>query len=188
MSYHPTIWRTCRVLANRRRLACLRAVLQSPGSTVGEVAAAAVLPEDQASLCLRALQARGLLHGSRVSRWVHYYPAPDPLVPVAAPLLDAVRHALLKTRMGAPQIISCLTAFTHPRRLSILRTLLRGGQVSFTGLARAGQMSEAALFRHLMKLSVRGVVVEEDDKWALNPSPSALTRAFLSLIASHPET
>lgn len=188
MSYHPTIWRTCRVLANRRRLACLRAVLQRPGLTVGDVATAAGLPDDQASLCLRALQARGLLHGSRVSRWVHYYPAPDPLVPVAAPILDATRRALLKARMSEPQIISCLTAFTHPRRLSILRTLLRSGHVGFSGLARAGQMSEAALFRHLMKLSNRGIVVEEDDKWTLCPRPSALARSFLLLIANHPGT
>jgi len=71
-------------------------VLLHPGETVGDVAVAAGLPQDQASLCLRDLQARGLIHASRESRWVHYFPSPDPLVASATPILAAVSNALLK--------------------------------------------------------------------------------------------
>lgn len=188
MSYHPTIWRTCRALANRRRLRCLRAVLLSPGLAVGEVASAAKLPQDQASLCLRALQARGLLHGVRESRWVRYYPSPDPLVPVAAPILAGVSRALLKDRLSDKAFIRCLTAFTHPRRLNILRSLALGAPMTFGNLARAGRMSEAALARHLKKLASRGVVLETGEKWALHPRQGALSAVFLALAAKSQET
>ena len=120
---HPTLWRSCRVLANSRRLACLKTVLAHPDLTVESVAERTGLPEDQASLCLRALQARGLLQARRQSRWVLYRPEPDPCVPVAAPLLGALRHALLDDRLTEHEIRRSLTAFTHPRRLTILRHL-----------------------------------------------------------------
>lgn len=188
MSYHPTIWRTCRALANPRRLRCLRAVLLSPGLAVGEVASAAKLPQDQASLCLRALQARGLLHASREGRWVRYYPLPDPLVPTAAPILVGVSRALLKERVADRALIRSLTAFTHPRRLCILRHLQRGGTATSGSLSRSGRMSEAALFRHLNKLAERGVVGETDRGWALRKKQGALEKVFLALLAGAEET
>ncbi len=188
MSYHPTIWRTCRALANPRRLRCLRAVLRCPGLAVGEVASAAKLPQDQASLCLRALQARGLLHGARDGRWVRYYPLPDPLVPTAAPILAGVSRALAKGRVADRALIRCLTAFTHPRRLCILRLLKRGGAVTSGSLLRTGRMSEAALFRHLNKLAARGIVGETDGMWALQKKQGALEKVFLALLDGVPET
>lgn len=187
MSYHPTIWRTCRALANQRRLRCLRAVLLSPGLAVGEVASATKLPQDQSSLCLRALQARGLLHGARDGRRVRYYPSPDPLVPTAAPILAGVSRALLRDRLPDRALIRCLTAFTHPRRLSLLRLLQRGGAATSGSLSRAGRMSEAALFRHLKKLSVRGIVSEADGLWALQKKQGALETVFLALLSGSPE-
>lgn len=187
MSYHPTIWRTCRVLANARRLACLRAVLLSPGATVGEVAAAAKVPQDQASLCLRALQARGLLHSKRQSRWVRYDPTPDPLVPVAAPILAGISQAVLKERLPEEALIRCLTAFTHPRRLTLLRHLKEKAPMTFSNLARAGRMSETALFRHLKKLADRGLVREADEKWTLHPKPCPLAKVLLSVAAGYSE-
>jgi hypothetical protein len=36
------------------------------------------------------LRARGLLHAARDSRWGHYRPDPDPLVPSARPVLTAL--------------------------------------------------------------------------------------------------
>lgn len=188
MSYHPTIWRTCRALANPRRLRCLRAVLLSPGLAVGEVASAAKLPQDQASLCLRALQARGLLHGAREGRCVRYYPLPDPLVPTAAPILAGVSRALLKERVADRALIRSLTAFTHPRRLCILRLLKRGGAATSGSLSRAGRMSEAALFRHLNKLAERGIVGETDGGWSLQKRQGALEKVFLALLVGVQET
>ncbi len=90
---HPTLWRTCRTLANSRRLACLKAVFANPGSSVEAIAEAAHIPHAQASLCLRALQARGLIRAERQSRWVRYSPVPDSSVPSAAPILTALQRA-----------------------------------------------------------------------------------------------
>ena len=182
-TYHPTIWRTCRVLANKRRLACLKAVLRQPGETVGVIAASAKIPQDQASLCLRALQARGILHASRESRWVRYHPLPDPLVPVAAPILAGMSQTVLNEKLAAPRIIRCLTAFTHPRRLVILRSLQQHGPMSFAELARRSRISSTALFRHLKKLEERGLVKEGEPGWALNLEHERLADTFLALIA-----
>lgn len=80
----PTLWRTCRVLANPNRLSCLKAVLKVPGRTVENVADAVGLAESKASLALRALQSRGILSSHRISRWTHYYPEPDASVATAS--------------------------------------------------------------------------------------------------------
>ena len=186
-SYHPTIWRTCRVLANKRRLACLNAVLQQPGETVGVIALAAQLPQDQASLCLRALQARGILHATRESRWVHYFPWPDPLVPMAAPILAGMSHTVLNEKRSETRILRCLTAFTHPRRLVILRCLQQHGPMPPAALARRSLISAAALFRHMKKLEERSLVIESDTGWSINPAQESLASTFLTLIAQGPE-
>lgn len=187
MDLYPTIWRTCRVLSNQRRLACLRAVLLNPGDTVGELAHTAALPEDQASLCLRALQARGLLRARRESRWVHYYPLPDPLVPTAAPILAAMEKALLKEKLSETQLIRCLTAFTHPRRLTVLRVLLQNGPTPFMALARKCRISQTALSRHLRKLLERQMVLDGGQGWTLDPDHTQLADLFLTLTALSPE-
>ena len=185
-SYHPTIWRTCRVLANSRRLRCLAAVLRQPGEAVGAIAASAKLPQDQASLCLRALQARGLLHASRESRWVRYFPWPDPLVPMAAPILAGMSRAVLTERRPVTRIIRCLTAFTHPRRLRVLRCLQQNSPLPFASLARQSRISQPALFRHLKKLEERCLVIESETGWSLNPEHEPLADTFLTLIALEP--
>ena len=94
-SLNPTLWRTCRVLANEKRLLCLKAVLEQPGRSVGELAERVCISEALASELLRALQARGLIQANRQSRWVYYSPKPDPMVVDARPLLEVLRRGLL---------------------------------------------------------------------------------------------
>lgn len=188
MSLQPTLWRTCRTLANKRRLLCLRAVVRQPGESVGTIAALVKLPPDQTSLCLRALQARGLLHASRDGRWVRYFPWPDPLVPTAAATLTAVTHAVTKENLEEKHLIQCLTAFTHPRRLLILRCLQQTGPLSFSALMRRSHISSPALVRHLQKLQVRRLIQENQDGWVLVPEPGPLAESFLKLIAQIGET
>jgi DNA-binding transcriptional ArsR family regulator len=79
-AYHPTVWRTCRMSGNPHRLRGLKAVLEEPSSAVGEIAEQTRLSVCHASEYLRALQARGLIQASRVSRWMRYVARPDPLV------------------------------------------------------------------------------------------------------------
>lgn len=180
---HPTLWRTCRVLANSRRLACLKAVLEQPDLTVESVADLAGLPEDQASLCLRALQSRGLIQARRHSRWVHYRPEPDRHVSFAEPLLGALRRALLDDRLPEREILRSLTAFTHPRRLAVLRRLQLAAPAPSAQLSLDTQVSLPALQRHLRKLRTRALVHLSEEGWGLVPFPPPLPQTILTLIA-----
>mgnify|MGYP001189133913 CR=1 FL=1 len=122
--YHPTVWRTCRALMNERRLACLDAVLKTPGLSVGEAAHEVGFPENQTSINLRALQARGLLTARRDGRWIRYFPEADPLVQHAAMVLNAVRREWQgRNGLKEKRLIETLRAFTHSRRLTILKCL-----------------------------------------------------------------
>jgi predicted transcriptional regulator len=180
---HPTLWRTCRTLANTRRLACLKTVFANPGSSVEEIADNAHIPHDQASLCLRALQARGLLCAERHSRWVKYRPEPDSSVPAAAPILAAMRCAFFDDKLTDAAIMNVLTAFTHPRRLAILHRLQRAPTQSPEVLSIATQVSLPALWRHLRKLRHRNMVLSTREGWQLTLIPNLLARTLLPIIA-----
>jgi DNA-binding transcriptional ArsR family regulator len=180
--YHPTLWRTSRVLANRRRLDCLKAVLDDPGLTVEAVAEGSKVPVSAASVALRALQARGLISARRISRWVSYHPVADPLVPSAEPVLKAV-SAAFQEGLSAESIIRQVTAFTHPRRLLAVRCLQKESPLDIAILAVRCQMSGQAAYRHVGKLAARGVVSFGDGQVALLPVESGIPAAFLALIA-----
>ena len=184
---HPTLWRTCRVLANARRLQCLKTVLRNPGATVGQVAGTCRFPVNQTSVYLRALQARGLLQSVRDSRWVHYNPKADPLVPSAEPVLAAMTRALLKDNMPIKDAIFCLTAFTHPRRLAVLAVLLQKRSIPFAALAHKSNVSPCALTRHLAKLCRRNMTVKDDEEYcAILSPPSPLAASLLRLLQPSP--
>lgn len=185
-AYQPTIWRTCRVLANANRLQCLQAVLIAPGATVGEVAEQCGIPHNQASICLRALQARGLIQSARESRWVRYYPQPDPIVPSASPILAGISRTLMTDKMPIRDILQCVTAFTHPRRLAMLALLLQRRSVALAEFSRTCHISLPALQRHLAKLQRRNMVAPVDDDgdvWSILPPAIFLTSVFMELLA-----
>ena len=158
MALAPTLWRTCRVLANPLRLRCLQVVLRQPGPSVsGPVA----------SQYLRDLQARGMIAVTRRSRWVCYDGRPDPSVAHAAALLAAMRMVLEGPSFSPRHTQRLLKGFTHPRRLAILRVLDRSSPLRFAALARATGISEPALARHLRKLETCGLVMRLDEAWAM---------------------
>jgi DNA-binding transcriptional ArsR family regulator len=69
-------------------------------------------------------------------------------------------------RQSAPRdgieedLFATFTAFTHPRRLQILRRLDAYGETAPDVLSEALSMSPAAVARHLDKLSRRGLVTK----------------------------
>ena len=184
-SYHPTLWRTCRALANERRLLCLKAILMQPLITVGEVAVIANIPENQASINLRALQARGLITAQRKSRWTHYLPSADPLVEHAALVLAALRKSLITERQKERHVIALLKAFTHSRRLTILSYLQGTPRATTESLVAATHISRPAMWRHLTVLKKAGFVGDEDEKWSLLRAKTTdpLAKALLSALA-----
>lgn len=180
--YHPTLWRTCRVLANERRLMCLRVVIDCPGTAVAEIAKAVGVAAPTASVELRALQARGLIAAHRVSRWVRYYPEPDPSVPSAGPVLRALARAF-KTGEPLETVMKQVTAFTHPRRLLVVQRLQCKSPLDILCLAAQCKMSVPAAFRHVRKLVTRGIAAYGDHAVALLPQTAPITRALCALVA-----
>ena len=132
----PTLWRTFRVIASGIRLRCLKVVLKTPECSVEQVAEAVGISEIQSSLALRALQSRGLLASKRQSRWVLYAPDPDVSVMAAKAFLSAMKTALLDSRIDASRIVNAAKAYTHPRRIDIVRAIAQAGETQNPARAR----------------------------------------------------
>jgi DNA-binding MarR family transcriptional regulator len=177
----PTLWRTCRVLANRDRLRVLSYVSAHAGVTVSQVAVRCGLAMPRASEYLRALQARGLIQPRRHSRWVSYAAGADPAVVHAAPILAAVQAAFARRDKPA-EMLRAATAFTHPRRL-VLAAALHGQPQYPESLARRCGFSLTATCRHLRKLERRGLVqTAPDGTCLLCAKPPPLLRDLLGLV------
>ncbi len=176
----PSIWRTCRALANRQRLQFLRHLLAHPESTVSELARDMHLSVSSASQHLRMLNARGFLGVRRRGRHVYYRVSSDDSVPDAAAILTAVVDALRVSRKAVDSVFHIVTACTHPRRLDILKSLGRG-DLMFDEIRKATGASRSALHRHIRKLKARGFVEERDGLYACCKARDALTRTLVSL-------
>ncbi len=178
----PTLWRTCRVLANQRRLALVEALIDQPPQPVAAVAAACGQSEAICSHGLRQLQARGLCRATRSGRWVSYTLAADPCVTHSESLLRALTRALRASRSDFKPLIATLTAYTHPRRIDIVATLHRAGPCATDDLGRHCGISPAALYRHLKKLERRGVLRQADGSVFLLTTADALSRALCEIV------
>jgi DNA-binding MarR family transcriptional regulator len=178
----PTLWRTCRTLANRRRLRLFQAILSNPDVSVAEIAARLRMNPALASKYLRELNARGLLAVRRHAGNVFYRIEPDSSVPQARSLIDALTGVFHEKKSPVDVIFRKVTAFTHPRRIAIVRRLSHG-PTRFSDLRRELKISSPALQRHLHKLASRGFLQSGTDRgiYALKTSCSPLELALLRL-------
>ena len=159
-SSQPTLWRTCRVLANRKRLQILTLLIREPNQTVSAVAERMSLSMPAASQYLRALEARGLLTCRRVGRRVEYRPSAGMGDGAAQEIVKALRLVFRRRAQPIEAIFKLATGFTHPRRVEIFRALANGAD-SFAKLQAATNMPARALSRHLAKMEARGFVKNE---------------------------
>ena len=160
-SSQPTFWRTCRVLANRKRLQILALLIRQPGQTVSAVAERMSLSMPTASQYLRALEARGLLSCRRVGRRVEYRPSAGTGEGAAGEIVKALRLVFRRrAQRRIEAIFKLATGFTHPRRIEVFRALKNGAD-SLAKLQAATNMPARALSRHLAKLEARGFVKNE---------------------------
>ena len=143
------------------------------------------MPENQASINLRALQARGLLAARRDGRWIRYFAEADPLVKHASTVLKAVSREL--TNAGETEhVLETLRAFTHSRRLTILRCLMLQSGATREVIVLRTHISRPAVCRHLGTLCRAGLVVPTSDgAWRLvaRRRLSALRLTLLDLVA-----
>lgn len=181
MTLEPTMWRTCRILTHPVRLRMLGMLLAEGECCVSAMAASLRIPDSTATQHLRLLQSRGLIRGRRSSRWVRYTPKPDVSVGHARDMLNAVGAALARQETFE-SIRQALTAFTHPRRIAIVRAL-RSCAKDAASLRHECGMSDPALDRHLRKLRQRGLVEHADDGWRLSRTDNLLALDLLRIAA-----
>jgi len=175
----PTLWRTCRVLANRTRLRVFGLLVRESAQTVSAVAWRLQLPLPMASQSLRALEARGLLTVRRVGRRVQY--GLNTTTGGAAPeLVPPLRAAFRRGPSAMNSIFRLATAFTHPRRIEIYRVLET--QPGNLGQVRAAtRISAPALLRHLEKLKARGFVARRRGIYSTTTPRAGFGRALARL-------
>jgi len=193
-----------RAVASDPRLRILRQVDRSRDLTVGELSARVDIPQPLASRDVRVLAGVGLLDARPSGRRVHLFipkraAARDDLVGTLNDLLSQLwlglgeanpTHINVWDWLGidprdeeetewesvAGRLILFSTAYTHLRRLLLLRELARKGPALQDQLLLQIGMSPSAVSRQLTKLRVRGLVecvsVDNGSRWRLcKPEP-----------------
>lgn len=176
----PTLWRTCRTLANHNRLRLMGALVRKQPQTVTALAEQVGLSLPQASMALRALESRGLLSVRRIRRQVEYR-LPDSGANAGSPqLLDSLFKTLKNEDQPITLIYRLTTAFTHPARIMICRRLAKTAATQGQ-LAAMLQLSWPATTRHINKLAARGYLVANGDCYELIQPSEPVGRALLKL-------
>lgn len=177
----PTLWRTCRVLANRTRLQIFGLLAEQSPQTVSSVALRLQLPLPVASQYMRALEARGLLTSRRVGRRVDYRLGAATSDSAQA-LVAALRLAFRQDSSAVESLFKLSTAFTHPRRIEIFRVLHLEAR-TLNQIQAATRISVPALLRHLGKLEARGFVICRLGTYEATEPSGAFGRALGRLAA-----
>lgn len=178
---HPTLWRTCRVLANATRLRIFAQLVRKQPQGVSELAAGVAVTLPVASQSLRALESRGLLKVKRIHRRVEYRIATIAEAGALADLVSALKTDFRREPLPTARIIKFATAFTHPSRICIYRCL-QGGQKTQMQIQAAVPISAPALSRHLGKLIARGFVELDDvGRCTAIKHPHAIGRALATI-------
>jgi DNA-binding transcriptional ArsR family regulator len=179
-STQPTLWRTCRVLANRKRLQTLALLIRQPNQTVSTVAERMRLSVPATSQYLRALEARGLLTCRRVGRSVEYRASTNTSEGAAGEIINALRLVFRRRAQPIEAIFKLATAFTHPRRIEVFRALTNGAD-SFAKLQAATHIPARALSRHLAKLGARGFAKNEMAQYVATTQSHPFARVLARL-------
>ncbi len=167
-SLNPTLWRTCRVLCGKDRLALLGEILAHPGQNVSRLSQQMDIGISAASQELRRLQSRGLLRRSCQGHSVVYTPDPDPQVPSAAPILAAVKAAFGKSPASQNDILRIAKGLSSEKRVLILRAL-RAGPQTVLDLSRILQTSSMNTRNHLAALLSAGWIAKDGHRYVRLP-------------------
>lgn len=179
---HPTLWRTCRVLAGNTRLRLLRQLQDAPGHDVSSLAEIVGIGVSDASQELRRLQSRGLLQTDRKGARLIYRIGADPQVPSAAPLLKALLKAFASRPPDQdPAMMPIATGLAHPRRIAIAKTLM-DSPAGILSLRIATRMPPAPMSRHLGILKAGGWVQADKRTLSFRPSAHPLALALARLL------
>lgn len=174
-----SIWRISRAVANETRLQLLWKIFEEKKLSVEELAQHAGITEQNASIQLSLLAAQGLITPTRGKRKVFYFPKAEPGNETSRLVLCALRECHTG-RMSFKAVIHQATAFTHERRIQLVRGLTPAAK-SFDDLLQQTGMSTASLARHLNKLMRRGIVQQHAKKYSLMKPENEPARCLVHL-------
>jgi len=169
-----------RTLANRRRLRLLRLLAVLEECRVKQLIDATGVPAGAVSNDLRRLSSCGVIWRRRSGGAVYYRLAEEPSHPLTQAAIAYLTRAFRHIRERDPRLVAacdqasspdysdaaifaCFTAFTHPRRLQIIRCLSEQGKMDQTALAVELHMSHVAASRHVEKLAARALIRKQKD-------------------------
>ena len=183
-SLEPTVWRSCRALANQTRLSLLKAMIDEPPLCVQTLAERCKLKKSVCSQYLRILNARGFLRASRRGRWVDYSLGTNPSVKHADDLLKAVVRALrgCVSDKEYAAALKDLTIFTCPKRILMVCVIQANPNRSPSELSALCRMPYQTLHRQLKKLERRAVITLDESSVTLSSPTRPLAKTLLNLV------
>jgi len=195
-----------RAAANYRRIRVLRLLAVLGEVTVSEIARATSIESSLISAHLKILAAAGLVWRRRSGARVGYRLAESSSNRVTAAVVQAVAAVFAAVAETKPRrvaaadqadsptgsdaaLFACFTAFTHPRRLQIIRHLARHKTASLGELMARLSMSLPACLRHLDKLERRGVIRRARPRkrggYALRSGSGPVQKELLRAVREH---
>jgi len=175
----PTLWRTCRAIAHETRLQLLWEIFKGNDLCVVDLALQVGTSRQNASIQLRALAARGLIHPVRGKLNIVYHPEANSELEHVEKLLHALRHSF-ETGISFETVIHQATAFTHLRRILIVRSLATSGK-AFGELSKETGIAPPALTRHLKKLEARYLIKKTSKLYRLARPKNPLGKTLLKI-------
>lgn len=182
-SLQPSLWRTCRALANYRRLRLFQLLDERGETTVSQMAELTGRPISETSQGMRALNARGVFEVRRHWRNVYYQVGADPTLPWTAELISVLSPVLREGEDGILLAFNVLTSFTHYRRQQIICVLDEGRDLA--ELQKRVGASRPSLRRHLRKLRTRGMVEYKRKLYHRAHPPDPLRKTLMNLAITH---
>jgi len=179
MEIPPSLWVTCRVVACTTRLQLLWAMFEHGELSVNDAQFIVGVSQPCASNQLKTLNHCGLIVYRREDMRVIYRAEANSAICFASDVLDALRICFEQS-LSLEAVIREATAFTHERRIEIVR-VLNGNPLSYSELLEATGMSSTALSRHLDKLERRDFVKRIEGVYGMSASDWALGSTLLRL-------
>ena len=174
-------WRICRSVSTESRLQLLWLLFETGELSVKELALGSGITESYASFQMKVLFSAGLLRFRRQNMRVIYRAEALTEDSLEAELLVALGQCCEK-KVPFESITRQITAYTHERRIEIVRLLI-DGPLSFKKLIERSGMTSSALSRHLLKLEARKVVRWDGELYRIVHPKEPLGRTLLKIVS-----
>ncbi len=173
-------WRISRSVSTESRLKLLWLLFETGELSVKKLALGSGITESYASFQLKVLFSAGLLRFRRKNMCVIYRAEALMKDSLTAELLVALGHCCEK-KVPFESITRQVTAYTHERRIEIVR-LLVDGSLSFNKLMERSGMTSSALSRHLLKLEARKIVRWDGELYRIVQPKNQLGKTLLEIV------